>query len=70
MNKHLNLTPRRILLASPVARGFTQGKISPISQKVSPMRVSQMILAATFALALPEQSLSVNRRVKRGQIAA
>ena len=58
MNKHLSLTPRRILLASQVARGFTQDKISPISQKVSPMRVTQMILAATFALALPEQSLS------------
>lgn len=58
MNKHLNLTPRRILLASLVARGITQGKISHISRKVSLMRVSQMILAATFALALPEQSLS------------
>lgn len=58
MNKHLNLPPRRILLASLVARGITQGKISHISQKVSLMRVSQMILAATFALALPEQSLS------------
>lgn len=58
MNQHLNLTPRRILLASLVARGITQGKISHISQKVSLMRVSQMILAATFALALPEQSLS------------
>jgi len=58
MNQHLNPTPRRILLASLVARGITQGKISHISQKVSLMRVSQMILAATFALALPEQSLS------------
>lgn len=58
MNQHLNLSPRRILLASLVARGITQGKISHISQKVSLMRVSQMILAATFALALPEQSLS------------
>lgn len=58
MNKHLNLTPRRILLASLVARGITQGKISHISRKVSLMRVSKMILAATFALALPEQSLS------------
>ncbi len=58
MSKHLNHTPRRILLASLVARGITQGKISHISQKVSLMRVSQMILAATFALALPEQSLS------------
>lgn len=58
MNQHLSLTPRRILLASLVARGITQGKISHISQKVSLMRVSQMILAATFALALPEQSLS------------
>lgn len=58
MNQHLNLTPRRILLGSLVARGITQGKISHISQKVSLMRVSQMILAATFALALPEQSLS------------
>ena len=58
MNQHLSLSPRRNLLASQVARGFTQDKISPISQKVSPMRVTQMILAATFALALPEQSLS------------
>lgn len=58
MNKHLNLTPRRILLASLVARGITQCKISHISQKVSLMRVYQMILVATFALALPEQSLS------------
>lgn len=58
MNQHLSLTPRRILLASQVARGFTQDKISPIFQKVSLMRVSQMILVATFALALPEQSLS------------
>ena len=58
MNKHLNLTPRRILLASLVARGFTQDKISHMSRKVSLMRVSQMILAATFALALPEQSVS------------
>jgi protein-disulfide isomerase len=58
MNQQLSLTPRRILLASQVARGITQGKISHISQKVSLMRVSQMILAATFALAMPEQSLS------------
>lgn len=58
MNQHLSLSPRRNLLASQVARGFTQDKISPISQMVSPMRVTQMILAATFALALPEQSLS------------
>ena len=58
MNQHLSLSPRRNLLASLVARGITQGKISHISQKVSLMRVSQMILAATFALALPEQSLS------------
>ena len=58
MNQHLSLSPRRNLLASQVARGFTHDKISPISQKVSPMRVTQMILAATFALALPEQSLS------------
>lgn len=58
MNKYLNLTPRRILLASPVARGITQCKISNIPQKVSLMRVSQMILAATFALAMPEKSLS------------
>lgn len=58
MNQHLSLYPRRNLLASQVARGFTHDKISPISQKVSPMRVTQMILAATFALALPEQSFS------------
>ena len=58
MNKHLKLTPRRTLLVSPVARGITQDKISHISRRVSLMRVSQMILAATFALALPEQSLS------------
>jgi protein-disulfide isomerase len=58
MNQHLNVTPRKILLASLVTRGITQGKISHISQKVSLMRVFQMILAATFALALPEQSLS------------
>ena len=58
MNQHFSLSPRRNLLASQVARGFTHDKISPISQKVSPMRVTQMILAATFALALPEQSLS------------
>ena len=58
MNQHLNLTPRRILVAPLVARGITQNKISPTSRKVSPMRFSQMILAATFALALSEQSLS------------
>lgn len=58
MNQHLSLSPGRNLLASQVARGFTHDKISHISQKVSLMRVSQMILAATFALALPEQSLS------------
>lgn len=58
MNQHPSLTPRRILLAAQGARGFTQDKINPISQKVSLMRVSQMILAATLVLALPEQSLS------------
>lgn len=58
MNPLTKLTPRRILLASPGARGFTYGKISPISRKVPPMRVSRMILAATLALALPGQALS------------
>jgi protein-disulfide isomerase len=58
MSKYLNLTPRKILFVSPVVRGITQDKISHISRKVSVMRISQMILATTFALALPEQSLS------------
>ena len=58
MNRHLGLQPGKIPLASLVARGFTRLKISPASQKALPMRISQMILAATFALALPEQSLS------------
>jgi protein-disulfide isomerase len=58
MNKQLYVTRRRILLASLAARGITQDKISHISQKASLMRVSQMIVAATFALVLPEQSLS------------
>ena len=49
MNQHLSLSPRRNLLASQVARGFTHDKISPISQKVSPMRVTLRTAVQKFA---------------------